>query len=97
MAVQWIDAGCAVASAAVMLLAFLLYIQKARRPLHALSAAMEGILTGGAGRKDLPRCGSDDLNRLAESIETIVGRQVGLVGKITTSRRRHSGGRKGPA
>jgi|GEM_PF-5881912 len=85
MAVQWIDAGCAVASAAVMLLAFLLYIQKARRPLHALSAAMEGILTGGAGRKDLPRCGSDDLNRLAESIETIVGRQVGLVEKITTS------------
>jgi methyl-accepting chemotaxis protein len=83
--VQWAEGGSAAVSAVIVLCAFLFYIRKARSPLRALSAAMEGMMTGDASQKDLPRSGNDDLNRLAGSIETIDARQRMLVEKIKTS------------
>jgi methyl-accepting chemotaxis protein len=83
--VHFVEGGSALASAVIVLLAFLLYVRKARSPLHALSAAMEGMTTGGATQKGLPRSGNNDLNCLAASIETIAAHQRMLVEKIKTS------------
>jgi methyl-accepting chemotaxis protein len=83
--VQWVEGCSALASAVIVLLAFLVYVRKARSPLHALSVAMESMMTGGAEQKGLPRSGNGDLNRLAESIETIAAHQRTLVEKIQTS------------
>ncbi|MBN1577108.1 MAG: hypothetical protein JW913_11180 [Chitinispirillaceae bacterium] len=83
--VQWIEAGSAVASAAMVLFIMLIFSAGIRSPLRSLSAAIETIAVDGASQPVFPRGGNAELNRLTESVEAIFLRQRALMEKIKTS------------